>query len=61
MVLSKFANAGRRGFGVVAAILSRSLRCVDGVRRGLSSSSLVSLQAALLMLNVCILTAGALS
>eukprot|EP00208_Stichococcus_sp_RCC1054_P005462 CAMPEP_0206148526 /NCGR_PEP_ID=MMETSP1473-20131121/36862_1 /ASSEMBLY_ACC=CAM_ASM_001109 /TAXON_ID=1461547 /ORGANISM="Stichococcus sp, Strain RCC1054" /LENGTH=511 /DNA_ID=CAMNT_0053545887 /DNA_START=207 /DNA_END=1739 /DNA_ORIENTATION=- len=58
MILSKFANAGRKGFGLMAAVLTRALRCVDGVRKGLTSSSLVSLQAALLMLNVCILTAA---
>ena len=59
MVLSKFACAARKGLSVAMAVLSRGLRCVDGVRKGLTSSSMVSLQAALLMLNVCVLTAGA--
>lgn len=58
MVFSALVSAGRTGVTCAAIVLARGLRCVNGLRRGLTSSSLVSLQATLLMLNIFMFTAA---
>ncbi len=56
--LSKLAGAGK-GFVLLGCnVLKKTAGCLNGLRKGLGSSGVLSLQAALLVGNVLFFTAG---
>jgi hypothetical protein len=59
MVFGHVVTVGRQGVALITVVLSQGLRCANGLRKVVTNSSLLSLQATLLVVNVLIFSAGA--
>lgn len=58
MVFGHVVTVGRQGVALITVVLSQGLRCANGLRKVVTNSSLLSLQATLLVVNVLIFSAA---